>query len=166
MLLAALTLTMVFAATANASDRPIYISDFQHLGSLQQLSDYAPVVLGASLHSNATQPLDQPTRLQICSYIKENPGVHFRGISDALGLSVGVVQYHLGVLEHAGLITAHIDGQNKRFFEHEAYTKKDMTLISLAQSSAYHKDIMHSLGISPQALSWHEPTQKNRTNQH
>ncbi len=166
-LLAALTLTMVFAATANASDRPIYFSDFQHVGSLQQLSASVPVVLGASLHSNATHPLDQPTRLQIYSYIKENPGVHFRGICDALGLSVGVVQYHLGVLDHAGLITAHIDRQNKRFFERGAYTKTDMTLISLvrheptskiltilAQSSAYHKDIAHSLGISSQALTW------------
>ena len=166
-LLAALTLTMVFVATANASDRPIYFSDFQHLGSLRQLSASAPVVLGASLHSNATQPLDQSTRLEIYSYIKENPGVHFRGISESLDLSVGVVQYHLGVLEHAALITAHFDGQYKRFFERGVFTETDITLISLvrhettakiltilAQSSAYHKDIAHCLGISTQALTW------------
>jgi predicted transcriptional regulator len=166
-LLAALTLTLVFAATANGNDRPINFSDFQHIGSLRQLSASAPIVLGTSLHSNATQPLDQPTRLEIYSYIKENPGVHFRGISQTLGLSVGVVQYHLGVLEHAALITAHFDGQNKRFFERGTYTKTDITLISLtrhettakiltilAQSSAYHKDIAHNLGISPQALTW------------
>ena len=94
--------------------------------------------------------------------------MHFRGICDALGLSVGVVQYHLSVLEHAGLISAYSDGQNKRYFEADVFTQSDMNLISLVRHetaakiltilsqspSALHRDIACSLGISSQALSW------------
>jgi predicted transcriptional regulator len=126
-------------------------------------------MIGASLHSNSTHPLDQPTRQQIYSYIKANPGVHFRGICNGLGLSVGEVQYHLSVLEHANLIKPFADGQNKRYFENNnTYTKTKMQLISLLRhetagkiltilaqnGTGLHKDIACKLGISPQALSW------------
>ena len=125
-------------------------------------------MLGAGLHGNSTPPLNQPTRLEIYTFVKNNPGVHFRGVCDGLGLSVGVVQYHLSVLEQAGLITVHFDGQNKRYFEAKTYTAAEVTLISLlrhetaakiltliAQNGAVlHRDIAQSLGISSQALTW------------
>jgi predicted transcriptional regulator len=140
----------------------------QHVGSLQQLSAFAPVVIGVSLQHGSAQPLDQPTRLEIYNYIKDNPGVHFRGICDALGLPVGVVQYHLSVLEHAGLISSYTEGQNKRYFEYNEFTKTDMQLISLMRhettakiliilaqdGSTFHKDIASCLGVSSQDLSW------------
>ena len=165
-LLTMLVFSVAFTAAAS-SERPFFF-EAQHASNLQQLTATVPIVLGASLHGNTPQPPDQPTRLQIYNYIKANPGVHFRGICDALGLSVGVVQYHLGVLEHAGKITAYNDGQSKRYFEAGAYTKTDIELISLMRhqttakiltilaqnDSALHKDIASSLGISPQALSW------------
>ena len=166
-----LTVSICFAAIASAStsDRPIFLCDFQHINNLHpQLTTTVPLMIGASLHSNSTQPLDQPTRLEIYNFIKSNPGMHFRGICDALGLSVGVVQYHVSVLEKAGLITVYSDGQNKRYFQNSAYTKTDTKLISLARhettakiltilaqsGSALHKDIARSLGVSSQALSW------------
>ncbi len=164
-----LAVSVCCIAVSSAADRPIFFSDFQHIDNLHpHLTVSVPIVVGASLHSNATQPLDQPTRLQIYSYIKDNPGVHFRGICGSLGLSLGVVQYHLGVLEHAGFITAYTDGQNKRYFESNAYSKTDMQLISLMRHettakiltilaqdrSALQKDIARTLGISPQALTW------------
>jgi predicted transcriptional regulator len=84
------------------------------------------------------------------------------GICDGLGLSVGVVQYHLSVLEQAGLITAYADGQNKRYFETNTFTEKGMQLISLMrhettakiltilaqEESAIHRDIASCLGVS------------------
>jgi predicted transcriptional regulator len=168
MLLAVLTLSVCFTAVASTPSRLSYFSGVQHVGSIQQLTASVPVVLGASLHSNSTQPLSQPTRLGIYNFVNSNPGVHFRGICDRLGLSVGVVQYHLSVLERAGLITAYTDGQNKRYFEHNAFSKADMKLISLMRhettakilttlaqnTSVLHKDIARSLGVSSQALSW------------
>ena len=168
----ALTLSVCFIAAASASDRPYFFSDIQHIDSLQKLSASVPIVVGTTLHSN---PLDQPTRLEIYSYIKDNPGVHFRGKCDGLGLSVGVVQYHLSVLEHAGLINAMADGQNKRYFEHNTFRETDAKLVSLMRHNttakiltilaqkgpALHRDIPCCLGISSQAVTWQMNQLKN-----
>jgi predicted transcriptional regulator len=135
---------------------------------LEQFAASVPLIVGANLHGNNTNPLDQPTRHEIYSYIQDNPGVHFRGVCSGLGLSVGVVQYHLNVLEHAGLICSVTDGQNRRYFERCAYTKMDLQLASmlrhgtagqilliLAQNgSSLHRDIAVSLGVTSQALTW------------
>jgi predicted transcriptional regulator len=171
-LVTALLVSVCFTTATATSERPYFLCDFQHIGNLQQLSVSVPIVVGASLHSN---PLDQPTRHEIYIYIEDNPGVHFRGICDDLGLSVGVVQYHLSVLEKAGLTTGYADGQNMRYFEHSAATKMDMKLASLMRHdttakiltilaenhSALHRDIANQLGISSQALSWQMNQLKN-----
>jgi predicted transcriptional regulator len=125
-------------------------------------------MVGTSLHSNSTHPFDLPARLEIYGFIKSNPGLHFRGVCEGLGLSVGVVQYHLRVLGRAGFITSYADGQYKRYFEHSAFTQTGIELISLLRhettakiltilsqnSSALHKDIADSLGVSSQDLTW------------
>ena len=94
--------------------------------------------------------------------------MHFRGVCEGLGLSVGVVQYHLSVLERAGFITSFGDGQNRRYFEAGVFSQMEMKLISLVRHdtaaeiltilsqnpSALHKDIADKLGISSQALTW------------
>jgi len=166
-LLIMLTISISFAAAANIPNGLPDLGRVQHVDNLHQLTFSVPIVLGASLHSNSTPPLNQPTRIEINNFIKSNPGVHFRGICDSLGLSVGVVQYHIGVLERAGFITGYTDGQNKRFFEH-TFTQTDMKLISLVRhettakilttlsqnGSTLHKDIARSLGVSSQALTW------------
>jgi predicted transcriptional regulator len=126
------------------------------------------MMIGVGLQGNSTSPLDQPTRLDIYNFIEHNPGIHFKGICDKLNLSVGVVQYHVAVLEHAGLITTYVDGQNRRFFESKTWTESDAALVSLMRhptinkiltilaqnDSVFHKAIACSLGITSQALSW------------
>ncbi len=151
-LLTVLVLSVCFVTLASTSDRPFFFSDVQNIDSLHpQLTAAASVMAGTNLHSNSTQPLDQPTRLEIYSYIKSNPGTHFRGICNSLGLPVGVVQYHLNVLERAGLVTVHVDGQNKRFFEqNNTYTKTDMQLISLMRHNTAGEN---SCNFSPNWLS-------------
>ena len=167
-LLAMLSLSICFTASASTSNTFSSFTGVSHFDSLRQLSASVPIVLGATLHNNSAQPLDQPTRLEIYNFVKSNPGVHFRGICTSLGLSVGVVQYHLSVLERAGFITGYTDGQNKRYFEHSAFTRADMKLISLMRhetiakilttlsqnSSTLHRDIARSIGVSSQALTW------------
>jgi predicted transcriptional regulator len=174
-LLTALVVSVCFTAAASASERPLFFSDTQQIGNLKQLPVAVPLVIGAGLHGNSASPLEQPTRLEIYNYIEDNPGVHFRGICNGLGLSVGVVQYHLGVLEHAGLINAVTDGQNKRYFEHGAFKEADVELVSLMRhytaakiltmlaqdGSALHKDIAEGLRISSQALTWQMTQLKN-----
>ena len=146
---------------------------------LHKLSISVPIVVGAGLTGNSTPVLDQPARLEINNFVKNNPGVHFRGICDGLALSIGVVQYHLDVLERVGLITCHTDGQSKRYFENGFFTKTDMTLISLVKhettakiltilsqkGSTFHKDIAQNLSVSFQALTWQmNQLKKNWTN--
>lgn len=164
-----LSISVSFVATAAyMPDRFAYFGSAQQVDGLHKLAVSVPFAVGAGLNGNSTPILDQPTRLEINNFIKSNPGVHFRGICDGLSLSIGVVQYHLEVLERAGVITCHMDGQNKRFFLSGAFTKTDMTLISLAKhettakiltilsqdSSALHRDIAHTLGVTSQALTW------------
>jgi predicted transcriptional regulator len=168
LLLAVLTLSVCFTAATSVSERPIFFSDFQNINNLHPQLAAAVPLLVANLNGNSNQTLDQPTRLEIYSFIKSNPGVHFRGVCEGLDLSVGVVQYHLSVLERAGFITGFSDGQNKRFFEAGVFSQSDMKLISLVRHdtaaeiltilsqnpSALHKDIADRLGVSSQALSW------------
>lgn len=168
-LLTLLAFSVCLVAATNTSNVLSDLGGVQHVDNLHRFTVSVPIVLGAGLHNNSAQPLDQPTRLQIYNYIKENPGVHFRGICDGLGLSIGMIQYHLSVLERAGYITSYTDGQNKRYFEASTFTQMDMKLISLVRHetaaqiltilsqsrSALHRDIAYSLSISSQALTWH-----------
>jgi predicted transcriptional regulator len=139
----------------------------QDVDGSQQVFFSMPLVLGAGLHGNST-PLNQPTRLEIYTYVTENPGVHFRGICSGLDIPIGVAQYHLSVLVHVGLLTVHSDGQNKRYFESRTYTQTNARLISFLrhdtagkilavlsqESSVLHKDLAKGLGVSSQALTW------------
>lgn len=166
LLLMALMLSMCFTASAATTNTFSPLAEAQHLDSLR-FSTSVPLVVGAGLQGN-TSPLEQPTRQEIYNYITANPGVHFRGICDGLGLSVGVVQYHLDVLEHADKIVGFIDGQNRRYFEAGAYSETQMQLISLVRhettakilailtqnDGVLHRNLACSLGITSQALTW------------
>ena len=149
-------------------------SQFSNLSSVQdadgspRLAYALPLAIGVGLHGNSSLPLNQPTRLEIYTFIRNNPGIHFRGICDGLSLSVGVVQYHLAVLEQAGLVTVYFDRQNKRYFEPNTYTASEATLISLLRhettakiltilsqnGAVLHRDIAQSVGVTSQALTW------------
>jgi len=158
---------MACAAASGSFPSPAPVA-FPDVEGHQRLTFSAALALGTTLHGNAST-LNQPTRMEIYTFVQDNPGVHFRGMCNSLGLSVGVVQYHLDVLEHAGLITAFNDGQNKRYFQTGAYGKAEAELISLARhetagktltvlsqsNSVLHRDLAQSLGISSQALTWH-----------
>lgn len=125
------------------------------------------LVLGAGLHNNSDS-LNQPTRLEIYNYVKNNPGIHFRGICNNLDLSIGLVQYHLNVLKHAGLLSVYNDGQCRRYFESNAYAITDVKMISLLRhdttrkiltvlsqnSRILHKNLAQTVGLSSQALTW------------
>ena len=120
--------SVCFTAAASVAERRIFLSDFQNFSNLRpQLAAAIPILVGANLHSNSNQTLDQPTRLEINNFVKSNPGVHFRGVYVGLGLSVGVFQYHLSVLERPGSIISFGDGQNKRYFEAGVFSQSDIS---------------------------------------
>ena len=167
LLLVALTLSLTATAIACSSTSFPSIFAVGDASNTQRLAMYAPVIVVAGLQGNGTT-LNQPTRMEIYTYVKANPGVHFRGICSGLDLSVGVVQYHLEVLERAGLLTARSDGQSRRFFAANTYDEAETKLIALLrhettgnilrllsqEKSALHKDLAHQVGVSSQALTW------------
>jgi len=112
--------------------------------------------------------LNQTTRMDIYSFIKNNPGLHFRALSNSLGIPIGVLQYHLGLLVNGGLLSTYRDGRYKRHFESKKFTKAEMQIISalrhetsrkilvalMKKPQTTHKDLAIQLNISSQALSW------------
>ena len=48
--------------------------------------------------------LELESRRRIYDYLTANPGVHLRRIGQALGMSTGMLSYHLGYLERNGLL--------------------------------------------------------------
>ena len=117
--------------------------------------------------------LNQSTRQKIYEIIEQNEGIHLREICRLLDKKMGVVQYHLYVLENANLISALRDGRYKRFFVNNAQrtTMDEKVVISFLQRGTTskildlifqhnghgisHGDIAKEMGSSSQAVSWH-----------
>jgi len=109
------------------------------------------------------------TRNSIYSLIETYPGIHFREICRELSLSIGVVQYHLKMLEEERKVTAYRNGKYKRFFEFRKFSEEEKKIISNLRHPlslrivAYlsenpgtsHMELANSMGVPSQLLSWH-----------
>jgi len=116
----------------------------------------------------ASALLNQTTRMSIFDFIRDNPGLHFRALSDCLNVPFGVLQYHLSLLVNHGLILVYGDGRYRRFFESKKFAEAEMKTISalrhetsgkilialLEKPQTTHRELTAKLGISSQALSW------------
>ena len=108
------------------------------------------------------------TRGEILSFILANPGVYLREISDDLALPMGVVQYHVWVLNRDGELDECRSGRYRRLFGATRYEEDERRMISLMRQGTAGKivaalvdegPIAHArlaalLGLSSQALSW------------
>ena len=127
--------------------------------------------------------LEQGTRNAIYELIMNNEGLHFRKICRILDKKMGVVQYHVSVLEKNGLIRSLRDGRYKCFFatkqtqegdiapddrdpEMESMREKIITslrrktpqvLIShlIDSKVASHQTLSSIASVSPQAITFH-----------
>jgi DNA-binding transcriptional ArsR family regulator len=132
-------------------------------------SAFSPLLaVDLTVNDRPTPLPDNSTRTEIYDFIKDNPGVQFRGICNELGLSIGLAQFHLGVLKKAGLISFIRDGRYKRYFESRRFSLKEMGIISLLRHQTArsilknilsNKEISHSklashLSITSQGLTW------------
>jgi len=136
--------------------------------SVQPIAFFTSVIDYTSFYQNQSNILSQSTRLEIYTFIEDNPGTHFRDICEKLELSVGVVQYHLKLLTKAELISVYDDNRYKRFFQSGRLKESEMRLISLLRhktvgrillvlsknQSISHQSLTFKIGISSQALSW------------
>jgi DNA-binding transcriptional ArsR family regulator len=140
---------------------PTYTNLFSSLFS-------APSFPSLNVAENPTPVFNNSTRIEIYDFVKANPGVQFRGICNELGLSIGVAQFHLGVLTKAGLISFLRDGKYKRFFESKRFSKKQMRIIALLRHNTAsrilrtilerkkvpHAELAQMLSITSQGLTW------------
>lgn len=115
--------------------------------------------------------LNQSTRQQIYNIIEQNEGVHLREICRMLDKKMGVIQYHIYVLESANLINSLKDGRYKRFFINHLDSPEKKIIISLLQRETTakvlnlilqnneegiaHSAIAKELDASSQAITWH-----------
>lgn len=128
----------------------------------------APFILDVKVAERQASVFSNSTRVEIYDFIKANPGVQFRGICNQLGLSIGLAQFHLGVLKKAGLISFIRDGRYKRFFEIKKFSQKEMEIISLLRHDTArsilktmldgkkisHGELSCQLSITSQGLTW------------
>jgi DNA-binding transcriptional ArsR family regulator len=127
-----------------------------------------PTSFSVNVSANSQTPFNNGTRTQIYNFIKDNPGVQFRGICASLSLPVGLAQYHLGVLVKSGLVSFIRDGRYKRFFLSKKFSRKEMLTISLLRHKTAkrileallnkkqlsHGELAGEVSITSQALTW------------
>jgi predicted transcriptional regulator len=143
----------------------------------QRLSTFLlPFVLDVNVADRQASVFDNSTRAEIYDFIIANPGVQFRGICDQLGLSIGLAEFHLGVLKKAGLISFFRDGRYKRFFESKRFSNRQMEIISLlrhdttrgilktvlCEKKISHGELACQLSITSQGLTWQMNRLKKR----
>ncbi len=109
------------------------------------------------------------TRRKIYEEIVLNPGLHFREMQRRLNIPIGVLEYHLMVLEKEGIIVSKIDGKYRRYFANTTMTVNERKIMGVMRDSisrrivifliehgrARHSDIAEYLKISPSTLSYH-----------
>ncbi|MHA1394150.1 MAG: winged helix-turn-helix transcriptional regulator [Promethearchaeota archaeon] len=127
--------------------------------------------------------LSQKTRANIYNLIRNNEGIHFREICRQLNKKMGVIQYHISVLEKHNYIKSVKNGRYKCFFvikndimEYEPTKylsnpqkqirqnlivaikcKTPQTIINYLHENkeASHKTLAQICSISPQAITFH-----------
>ena len=155
------------ASAQNLNARALYLILKYPLQHYELLTYSIPSIYQGIVLEKAPLP-DNFTRTEIYSFINTNPGVQFRAICGGLGLSIGVVQFHLAQLQKSGLITSFRKGKYKRFFEAGRFSRKEMETIAMLRlnmvrkilkallegKAVSHHELAVRMSISSQGLTW------------
>ena len=112
---------------------------------------------------------DISTRRKIYEEIVMNPGLHFRELQRRLRIPVGVLQYHLMILEKEEIIISKMDGKYRRYFANTTMNIEERKIMGVLRDSisreivifliengkSRHSDIATHLKLSPSTLSYH-----------
>lgn len=110
--------------------------------------------------------LDHFVRGQIFGYIQANPGEHYNGIKDALGLTNGSLAHHLRTLEREQFVKSRRFGLYRRFYpmhyripDQDAFQPNDVqrTILDVIGQSPgiTQKEIATRLGLTPPTVNYH-----------
>lgn len=113
--------------------------------------------------------LELESRRRIYDFLTANPGVHLRRIGQVLGMSTGMLSYHLGYLERNGLLKSDEDGHRKRYFIARGLAEAQRRILAILRQDVPRQIVlellMHgertfgelqlSVGVSKSTLSYH-----------
>jgi predicted transcriptional regulator len=112
--------------------------------------------------------LQLETRREIYEYIMRHPGTYLRELARALGMAIGLVEYHLNYLAKHGILVSSQEGREKRFYPRNLdvrhaklidilahRTRASIVLLALEQPGISHKDLSLALERAPSTVSFH-----------
>src|SRR2546426_8665706 len=113
--------------------------------------------------------LELESRRRIYDFLTANPGVHLRKIGQVLGMSTGMLSYHLGYLERNGILKSEEDGHRKRYFIARAFVEAQRRILAVLRQDVPRKIVLElllfgertfgelqaSVGVSKSTLSYH-----------
>lgn len=113
--------------------------------------------------------LELNSRRKIYEYLLVNPGMHLRRIGQALGISTGMLSYHLTYLEREGLLKSEAEGHRKRYFIARAFVEAQRHILGilrqdvprrivvdiLAHGDRTFSELRETAGVSKSTLSYH-----------
>lgn len=106
---------------------------------------------------------------RILQHIQQNPGSHLREIKRVLDMSMGTIQYHLGVLEKQGKIISERQSLHRCYFPIGIFeenqknilkilnqdTLREILLYIIERKDPTQTDIVNSIKISHASVNWH-----------
>jgi predicted transcriptional regulator len=113
--------------------------------------------------------LELASRRRIYEFLSANPGVHLRRIGQTLGMSTGMLSYHLGVMERQGLLKSEAARHRRRYYLAQAYRPEQRLVLALLRERvprtimidlATHgertfADLLRTTRVTKSTLSYH-----------
>src|SRR3989442_11385975 len=75
--------------------------------------------------------LELQGRRRIYEFVSASAGVHLRRIGQTLGMSTGMLSYHLGVMERQGLLKSEAARHRRRYYLARAYRPEQRLVLAL-----------------------------------
>jgi predicted transcriptional regulator len=93
--------------------------------------------------------LELESRRRIFQHVVDDPGIHVRGLQEALEYAKGTVQYHLRWLEAEGLVTAESDGQYTRYYPDAEFDSADRQVMNALRRTYARRIVAHLAAEGP-----------------
>ena len=84
-------------------------------------------------------------RRRIYTYIKANPGIHFRKMQRDLSLAVGQLDFHLNSLIKNELIVKETAGGNARYYVRDRFSREEKVMMSALRRDIPRGIVLHLL---------------------
>lgn len=118
----------------------------------------------------AHDPLEHEKRQQILQLIEDYPGMYYHRLIRNTGMSPGIVQYHLRVLERAGLVVSEQHGLQRLYFragrshgltvaKYQPLLRSElaarMAAVLATRGDATQNELAFELGVDRSIVSYH-----------